>query len=157
MVFSHMKDSVMIMYPGHKVIGEHYLLSIGESKNCEAYKILSELMLSERLDELWNWCIDRINSVGTTPSQTASYDETFDRCLKKLSKDGKPISSGRFLCSILYDNPTIAKKFSGLGVTPKQIEHEIIEFSDETKPKENTQKKETPYITVCLSYLFYTI
>lgn len=141
-VFAHMKDNILPMYPGHKIVGEHYLLSVGESKTCEAYRILSGLMLSENLEELWRWCIERITSNLDAPTPTMTYDKTFDKCLLELSKNGDIISSGRFLCAILKDNVEIAKKLSVLGVTVKQIEHELEEVGTQSTQQTSDSSKE---------------
>ena len=141
-VFAHMKEVIVPLYPGRRILGEHYILSVGDSKSCEAYKILSELMLSENMEELWNWCAEQIQKTMGAPIATMAYDKTFDKCLLEVAKSGQPISSGRFLCSILKDNAELSKKLSVLGVTVNQIEHEIeTEPSDtEQNPKVNTEK-----------------
>ena len=141
-VFAYMKDNILPMYPGHKIVGEHYLLSVGESKTCEAYIILSGLMLSENLEELWRWCVERITNNLSTPTPTITYDKTFDKCLLELSQNGAPISSGRFLCAILKDNTDLSKKMSLLGVTVKQIEHELGETDTQNLKERQTKEPE---------------
>lgn len=136
-VFSNLKDSIIQMYPSKYIRGEHYILSIGESKNCEAYKILSRLMLSESMDELFGWCIEKINKTGGSPGATLRYDKLYDKCLTNIGKDVKPITSGRFLCLIMNYDLEISKKLAGLGVTVKQIEHEISN-------EENNSTEQTP-------------
>lgn len=138
-VFSNLKDTIIQMYPSKRIRGEHYILSIGESKNCEAYKILSGLMLSESMDELFGWCLEKINKAGGSPGTTLQYDKLYDKCLADIGKDGKPISSGRFLCLIMNHDWEISKKLAGLGVTVKQIEHEIS--NEENSPTEQTPIK----------------
>lgn len=140
-VFGHMKDTVVPMYPKRRIIGEHFLLAVGESHSCEAYKVLSELMISENMDELWQWCIERINKGLDSPTQTMTYDKTFDKCLNELSGDGKPISSGRFMCLIVRENYEIAKKLATLGVTYKQFEHEIANIYEQQEPKQEPVKE----------------
>ena len=139
-VFSTLKESIIQMYPSRRIRGEHYILSIGETKNCEAYKILSGLMLSESMDELFGWCLEKITALGGKPGPTLAYDKVFDRCLAEVAADGKPISSGKFLCSILKHNYEISQKLAGLGVTAKQIEHELSD--DENESPENDDYKD---------------
>lgn len=131
-VFSTLKENIIQMYPSRRIRGEHYILSVGESKNCEAYKILSGLMLSESMDELFGWCLEKIAAAGGKPSKTLTYDKMFDTCLAEVAQDGKPISSGKFLCSILKHDWEISKKLSTLGVTAKQIEHELSDSEDDS-------------------------
>lgn len=149
-VFSNLKDIIIQMYPSKRISSEHYILSIGESKNCEAYKILSGLMFSESMDELFGWCLEKINKTGGNPGATLQYDKIYDKCLADVSKDGEPISSGRFLCLIMNHDWEISNKLAGLGVTVKQIEHEISNEengSTEQTPARNSQQQLAPMNT----------
>ena len=57
----------------------------------------------------------------------------------ELSADGEPISSGRFLYSILYNNYDISRKVGALGATLNQIEHELDRIRQQQPSKENAQ------------------
>ena len=138
-----MKDSIAPLYPGRRVNGEHFLLAVAETRSSEAYKMLSELMLSENMDELWEWCVTRINTRLEPPLEMLAYSKMFDRCLGELSKDGKPISSGRFMCSVLKYDAEIAKELSILGVTINQMEHELENLYDVSSFKEDDKPQET--------------
>lgn len=138
-VFSKLKDTIIQMYPSAYIRGEHYILSIGETKNCEAYKILSSLMLSESMDELFGWCIEKINKFGRVPITTPQYDKIYDKCIASISKNEKPISSAYFLCLIMKYDLEISKKLAALGVTVKQIQHEIL--SNENSEIRQTETK----------------
>ncbi len=143
-VLVHMKDNIVQMYPVRKIRGEHYLLAIGDIKDCEAYKILSGLMLSENMEELFAWCSESINKRTEPPTTSVKYDSVFNKCLEDASKDKSPISSGSFLYHIVMNSQNIAHKLLSLGVTAKQIQHELSDENDE-KPQQqakNEQKNE---------------
>lgn len=137
-VFQYMKDTIASLYPGRRITAEHYILSVADNKDCAAYKILSELMISDNLSKLWKWCTTRAESNVGMPIATMSYDKTFDKCLSELSGSNESISSDKFLCALIKDNEDLSKTLSVLGVSVSQIEHESEKTAQE-KPKTETQ------------------
>lgn len=112
-------------------------------RNCVAYKILSEIMLSEDLDSI-AWKFNQRYSEAQLSNKFGTFDEIYEGIVKKLKKKiSGVISSGNVMIEIISSNQEIKALFKVYGVSLTQLEIALKSEKDDmpTEIKSNEEKE----------------
>ncbi len=131
-IFDYIQNKLLKDYDSDRISGEYFILSVLENDYCIAHKVLSKIMLHDTIDStklhFYQWLsmhLAKVNGVR-------QYDEMFDKCVRDAKllaikhKSGE-INSGHVLSSVISNNGEISRYFRTLGVTPSQINSQVLE------------------------------
>ena len=124
-VVALMSNELIQENPSNKLTIQYFMMAILESINCTAYKLFSEVLLSDHIDSLRLFYIDylRRNSLSIiNPNKKIKFDTLLDDIFEKSEIESNKLKSNligseHVLLSLLYDKNDISKKISQLGLT----------------------------------------
>lgn len=147
-VVALMSNELIQDYPSNQLNIQYFVLAILESKNCTAYKLFSEILLSYHIDSLGLSYIDYLQKHSLSvinPNKKIKFDKTLDDIFEggeiecnKLKDD--LIGSEHIFLSLLYNKNEISKKFNTLGLTYDM-------FLSKTKSLKNIQISDEDLLT----------
>jgi ATP-dependent Clp protease ATP-binding subunit ClpC len=124
--------------PSNQLNIQYFILAILKNKNCTAYKLFSEILLSDHIDSLRLLYFEYLqkNSLSViNPNKKIKFDKVLDDIFEKSEiecnklKDNL-IGSEHVLLSLLHDKNEISKKFNTLGLTYDMFLSKIKSFKN---------------------------
>jgi len=139
--FEYIQNTLLKDYDSDNVTTEYFILSVLENDDSVANKILTKIMLQDSMESaklhFYQWLSQNAKSFGGKKG----YDSIFERSIKSAKEmavqcNSKSINSGHVLFSVFKNNPDIVKYFRTIGVTPNQINTQVIEETNAINEEE---------------------
>lgn len=142
-------------YPTKKVSTEYFIFSVLNNKQCSAYKILTKIFPSEKIQNIYDFYAKALHEksqqlvpVQSKTESNVGYDTTFSKYLI-LAKDEKDklsdpkIGSEHVFLSILNVDGGFKKEFELMGLSYDTFFNEIIESGGDNEYKKDKLVLET--------------
>lgn len=152
-LFHYINKTLLNKYESSKITSDYFILAILEKPSCIAYRILSKIMLYDKLQEAKDYYHDKLLNVTVSEHNLRKeFDTSFQKCISDskvmaVKQKTKFINSGHLLYHILLYNGDTRDYFKNLGATANEISLQVKEetkfVSDDEKEKE-TLTKVTP-------------
>ena len=132
-LINKIKQQYIVEFPIQVITPNYLLLAILEEKSCDAYNVISKLMMDTTINEFKQYVIDRImvdGSESVKQNDKPEFSEVYDRLATEIMDNGASlVTSSLMLNSIINNDPEIVKQLTKLGVTPDQVNDTVIAYN----------------------------
>ena len=126
-VVSYMTQILTKEFRTNTMFVEIYIIGLLEVTHCWGRKVLENIMLSETMKMLGDWCARNLSAAKHDDVDTGNihFEPLFDACFAELKKDGKKVDTCTLLLSLIKHSKTLEEEFNKLGITIEQIEESM--------------------------------
>ena len=123
------------MFHSDKIYSESFILACVQSKSTTAYKALCDCTISDNIEIIENWCIERLKVFIDNEefNDLTNVSENINNFLVKIEIDKEKDNSLKCLYHILQKDVNILTKFKSLGITIGEIKEYIREQNSTEK------------------------
>jgi len=132
-LINKIKQQYIVEFPIQIITPNYLLLAMIEEKSCDAYNVISKLMMDSTINEFKQYVIDRIMIDGAESmkqNDKPEFSDVYDRLAGEIMDSGASlVTSSLMLNSIINNDPEIVKQLTMLGVTPDQVNDTVIAYN----------------------------